>query len=367
LRLDLARVDFLSSAGVRVLLRAYKQLQGLQGRFTIINPSEPVKKVLELSGLTALLLAAPAAPSVPDLTVIPSTRVERGPVAFELFEPDRQARLRCQLVGDPARLHDCQIGPDDCRRLRFPESALGVGLGALGNDFADCKQRFGEFLAVSGTAAYLPTDGNGVPDYLVAHAAAVPDLEVCYAITCEGSFGRLARFETRAEEPVPLAELMDACLDLSATELAGIVMIAETSGLMGAALRRSPALGPAEGAPFAFPGVRDWLSFTAESAFPRSLALVVGVAGRNPSAKLAPFVRPLDAGALAGHFHAAAFTYQPLPRGFIDLKTTVVNLFETQTLQGVLHLLNDMREISVSGQSRFVRGACWMGPIGEVA
>ena len=247
--------------------------------------------------------------------------------------------------------------------MRFPENAIGIGLGALGNDFADCKDRFGEFLAVGGAAAYLPTDGTGVPDYLLGRETAVPDLEVCYAVTCEGGFGRLARFETRADEPVPLAELVEGCLELAHTELAAVVMVAETSGLMGAALRRSPARGPVDGAPFTFPDVRDWLSFTAESSFPRSLTLVVGVAGRNPPAKLEPFVRPLREKSLSGHFHAAAFSYTPLPRGAIELTPTVGNLFETQTLQGVLHLLNDMSEISVSGQSRFIRGACWIGPI----
>ena len=57
LRFDLSEVVFLSSAGVRVLLRTYKQLQGIQGKLIVSNPSEPVLKVLELSGLTALLLA----------------------------------------------------------------------------------------------------------------------------------------------------------------------------------------------------------------------------------------------------------------------------------------------------------------------
>lgn len=364
LRLELSEVVFLSSAGVRVLLRSYKQLQALQGKLAIANASEPVKKVLELSGLTALLLAPTSlGPSTADVTVIAASRVERGGVSFELFESDTQARLRCQLVGDPGRLEGCRFGPEDCRRMRFPENAIGLGLGALGNDFNDCKDRFGEFLAVGGAAAYLPTDGTGVPDYLVGREKAVADLEVCYAVTCEGVFGRLARFETRADEPVPLAELVEGCLDLARSELAAVVMVAETSGLLGAALRRSPARGPAEGAPFAFPEVRDWLSFTAESAFPRALTLVVGIAGRNPPEKLGPFVRPLREKSLAGHFHAAAFSYTPLPRGAIEMKATVGNLFETQTLQGVLHLLNDMSEISVSGQSRFVRGACWIGPI----
>jgi len=48
------------------------------------------------------------------------------------------------------------------------------------------------------------------------------------------------------------------------------------------------------------------------------------------------------------------------------MKTTVSTLFEAETLQGVLHLLNDDREITGAGQSEFVRGACWIGPITEV-
>ena len=41
-----------------------------------------------------------------------------------------------------------------------------------------------------------------------------------------------------------------------------------------------------------------------------------------------------------------------------------MNLFETESLLGVLHLLNDTREVVGIGQSEFIRGACWAGPAG---
>ena len=79
-------------------------------------------------------------------------------------------------------------------------------------------------------------------------------------------------------------------------------------------------------------------------------------------------LRPLEGGSgTAGHFHAAAFSYRPLQKGRIDLKTTVKSVFEAQTLQGVLHLLGDDREIVAAGQSEFVRGSCWVSPIVVVA
>ena len=67
-----------------------------------------------------------------------------------------------------------------------------------------------------------------------------------------------------------------------------------------------------------------------------------------------------------GHFHAAPFSHRTLPIGEIDLKGTVASLFETQHLQGVLHLLADYREAAGLGESEFVRGACWAAPLGDI-
>jgi hypothetical protein len=91
------------------------------------------------------------------------------------------------------------------------------------------------------------------------------------------------------------------------------------------------------------------------------------VGGGHPG-ELAPAVRPLGPGAdLWGHLHAAAFSFRPLGRGAIDLRATVASLFEGQTLLGILHLLYDDRGVSGAGESEFVRGACWVGPIGTPA
>src|SRR5205814_3137214 len=64
----------------------------------------------------------------------------------------------------------------------------------------------------------LPTDGTQVPDYLVAKGASVPDLQVCYGLACDGTAGRVARFEARAEEAIPLTELAAGCLDIANAE-----------------------------------------------------------------------------------------------------------------------------------------------------
>jgi anti-anti-sigma factor len=369
--LDMSAVTYLSSMGVGLLVRFQKELNRLGGKFKVINPSEPVKEVLTVVRLHALLIGEPpglrggnTTTSFPALRHS-ETQVRNG-VAYETFDYDVERPISCRSVGDASlQLKGRRYGPEDCPAVVLGGDAFAVGVGALGQSFDDCQGRFGEFLAAAGAAAYLPTDGTNVPDYFLLGGSTVPRVRLCYGLVCEGPFARLARFESRREAgTVTLTELAEAALDLAQADAVGLVAVAESAGLMGAALCRTPAVeGPSDDR-FAHPQIRDWLSFTGEHIGRGTTALVVGVAARGINNVLGALLRPLGAAPTpVGHFHAAAFSYRTLPKGEIELQSTVAALFEQQSLQNILHLLGDYREGAGMGESEFVRGACWIGPI----
>jgi anti-anti-sigma factor len=369
LHLNLSEISFLSSAGVGLLVKFHTQLKSMGGSFVITSPSDRVKQVLDLCHLSPILLAGtPAAPSV-HLKEKEARRFSSPAGSFEVIECVQEKPLIWQRIGDPDLLKGCRFSEKDCRTVAFPPATFGLGLGAFGNGFEDAQTRFGEFLAVDGSAAYLPTDGTNVPDFVVASGELVPEMNVLYGLRCDGGFTHLVRFETaNAEGPIALAALARTALEVSGAAVIGTVMVVESAGLVGAALRHSPAAatGGSE-APFKYPEVRSWLSFSTERLYSRSLALISGMAAASDCRSLAPMLRPLGAEAWPqGHFHAAAFSYRPLKKGSIDLKTTVTTLFETETLQGVLHLLNDDRQAAGQQQSEFVRGACWIAAASEI-
>ena len=385
LRLDLSEVGFLSSAGIGILVKFYQALKKIQGSFSISKASERVSKTIELCGLKEVLLtdtrvgldcsAEKAVQPVVELRRV--EQIETPQAIFDVHTLEPEAGLTCCIVGLPGPLEECQFGKENCRTLEFPDSTFAIGLGALGQSFEECRCRFGEFIAVAGAVAYLPTDGTNVPDYLIAAESALPDVQVCYGVACHaasmGGFSKLLRFETKKDTgPVTLAHVVESCLDIAKSTRAGIVIVAETAGLIGAALRRSPTQQIHKQSPLQFPQVREWLSFSAEPAHTRSVALIAGIALREHCEALGPVLRPLDGSTangttpIASHFHAAAFSYRPLQKGAIDLNRTVRKLFEEQTLESVLHLLNDNRPIVGAGQSEFIRGACWIGTIQQV-
>lgn len=366
IRLDMAKIDYLSSAGIRILLKYWKELRKINGLFEVFSPSDTVRNILRISGMLELLEEKPGVVEGDELREQAPVALQReGGGRFALYHPAPETKLLLRLVGRPERLAGTGFTAQDVTELVLPRTTMAVGVGAFGADFHECSSRFGEFLAAGGATICLPTDGSGTPDDQVAVEAFVPTIQALYAAVCEGSFAHFFQFEPDESggQSLPLTRLVDTAFSLCNASCVGLVLIAETDGLVGAHLRRPPVAEFAS-TPFAFPEVRNWLALTTERMYPRSLALVAGIAAKGDDPRLAAFIRPLGGETgLSGHIHAAAFSYRALPDGLLDLSTTVTNLLETQSLQGVLHLINDSRGISGIGESHFIRGALWAGPL----
>ncbi|MBI5367332.1 MAG: STAS domain-containing protein [Planctomycetes bacterium] len=369
LRLDLSATNYISSVALGLLVRTLKQLHALDGTFAVVRPAAEVAAVLQVTHLAPLLVeTAEAAEALQVSTVVWRGRgrdaeAARAGVATEVRPLAVGGAMSYSPLGDPRFLEGGGPAAATCRAVPFPESVVGVGLGAFGADGADCRGRFGEFLAAGGCAACLPTDGRNVVDYVLRTGDLVPTVQVLSGLACSGTWSHLARFEPAGEPGcAPLSLLAEGVLEVAAADTAALVMIAETAGLVGATLRASPDLTPPASAFFAHPEIQKRLSFAPERVHARSLALVVGVITRNAPSALAPRVRPLKAG-VHGHLHAVTFPFRPLRKKESDLVATVRSLFESGGHLGVLHLLNDDRPIDGAGESVFVRGSCWLAPV----
>lgn len=359
---NMSNVAYLSSAGIAVLVGFYKQLAEIDGSFVVTEPSPVVLKILEMTRLSPLLLRAEG--DTGPISVERAGRaLARENVTFQITDAHGRGGFNCTTIGDPAMLQSGGYNARHAQLVTFGRDRFGLGLGAFGANFEDCRGRYGEFLAIAGAAAYLPTDGSNVPDYIVETGSLLPEVNVLNAIVCEGVFASVARFEA-SDRFTSLSEVVEAALDIADADEVAVAMVAETNGLIGAALRRSPAVADPEPlARFNHPEIRKWISFTAEPAYTGSLCIIAGVAARGTSSRMQSMLRPMSKRTnVSGHFHAAACRYRPLKKKETDLAATVKPLMEAQSLQGVIHLLPDFRQSGV-GESSFIRGACWIGPI----
>jgi hypothetical protein len=223
----------------------------------------------------------------------------------------------------------------------------------------------GELLGVAGVVAFLPVDGALVPDYLSTLPGSAASTVLASGLTCDGGFSHLIRFDTvHHDDPVPLSELAAVCLDAVSAEAVGIVVVAESAGLVGASRQRVPRAP--EALRFESNTLQDWLTFTAEPAHEKTTVLITGIVARSATPPLTEHLRPLRVrDDLLGHLHAAVFAYRPVPRRTVALEPLVASLYEHQRLRTVLHLIDDAR-VAGAGESRLVRGLVWAAPIAAI-
>lgn len=358
--LDAEQIEYLSSAGIRTLLKAHRELNSVNGSFSLSAASSFVISTLTMSGFQSLL-------SLGEQTDYPGRtgesedsgdgrKGENG--VLEVHELQKGGCLEMERLGGWTPWQ--AVAPSHCGELSFEAELISLGIGAPEADYEEAKRRLGEFLGVAGCAAFLPGDGGDVPDYLLAEERFVPKLLVADALVARGQFSHLLRFQPgRNNASLGMARLVDGILGMTKADSAAFVILAEVDGLVGVSLSKSPGLIEPPGFDKAPPALGDWLSFCGERAHGGAQALIVGFVGPQ-----SPALPPLPARPGLGlHAHAVVFPYRPLPKGRIPLAETVRQVFRGAEPLAFLHLLEDPRPSIGLGESSFVRGACWCAPL----
>jgi anti-sigma B factor antagonist len=363
IRLDLGQTAFLSSAGIRGLFETHRAAQAAGGSCLIRRASDTVRRVLDLTRLTPILVeqASGAAPRARTAAAEPGD-VSHGPVTLVRCVRPAAHPLAATLWGSP----DAALAGDvrtSCAR-RLPRHAFGFGLGGLADPAGDAS-RAGELAAACGTVFHRPPRPHAAVDFLVPTGDLLADVDLVAALTWEGVPSGQAGFEPTGDEPaVRLDDLVEAILAESPGDTVAVVVAGEIQGLVGAELIRP--LGEAGAGDTPRAGTRDvassWLSFSREPVFARQTALIVGIATRSGDGPLGGFVRGVPGRTFRTHFHGVVFPFRPIRRGGADLAATVADLAASRPL-AVMHLIADPRPVLGSGVSEFVRGAAWFAPL----
>jgi anti-anti-sigma factor len=365
-RLDLTEVTYISSAATAVLERWRRELAVLRGDIQLTALSPAVRETMAITGWSPEADPGRRGGSIPrEQSTWQLRAVSASSGEYQTSTNDPDASLTCRLLGQ-ARLDRPPVGGADAAVVDLTADTFGLGLGAIGWDVAEARGRVGELVAMAGCVAHFPSDGARKADYIIGDGGA-PRAVLASGLVCTGGFAKLVRFGPQGDSgAIPLSELAAVCLEAAGDGIAaGVVIAAETAGLTGARLLRSPVAGD-ESLSFEVPAIRDWISFAPEKTHGLTTALIAGVVARAAEPPLDEYLLPLEVTErLHGHFHAAVFGYHPLPQRTVELGALVRGVFAEHPLRDVLHLLWDDREDGV-GESALVRGVGWVAPITRI-
>ncbi|MEI7831302.1 MAG: STAS domain-containing protein [Prolixibacteraceae bacterium] len=356
--IEAAGLDFLSSAGIRSLVRVYKELAFVKGSFIIVNATEFVAGTLITTGFGNWL-----SDSLPDDLVLTAELTETNKSSSaESYKIKGSGGLEIKLINgwqDWKEIDETAI-----QVIKFHPDIFSLGIGSTSADIRKARNQFGEMMAVGGNVIFQVPEEHGHPDYLLAVNEFVPEMTVLNALVCRGEMSGMFRFAPTANNSaLTISEISEQVLSNASSSVAGFVVIAEIGGLVGANLIQSPGkIGnqPVED----LSEVRDWLSYSGEKVFSGEQAILFGVVAKASKIKNSNLLKPLPSNpALAGHMHVAVFPFQPIPNGQLDLKLQTDKFFAGPPPLALIHLIDDDRPLIGLGESSFIRGACWFAPI----
>lgn len=357
--LNMAGVQYLSSAGIRILISQYKKIKKIGGQFILEALSDSVSEVLTMVGMITMLTKGTQETGVTEK--VKSKFMEINQYRFH-HESLSNESMTLRLTGNPGLSLTSAFTEGDSHTIKFSAKHYGLGIGAIGEDFADCKSRYGEFLALGEALVYKPADGSKVPDYTVKTGRLEPEINALCSLQAEGVFCHRINFEPMEISPsIPLETLTSGFAQVTGLKSFVFLLIAESGGLVGVSLNAPPVGGKQL---FDFPGIRENIHYTTEPAYSRMLTVSLGFYVVDPEEPLKSFLRPVKPGSSAFiHTHAAVFPFQALPKKETSAGKLILHLFESSIAEDVLHLISDSREFNGLGDSIFKQGVAWIGKL----
>jgi len=350
---ELGDVHYISSAGLRVFLEVQKQLRNVEGEIFLFGLAGTAMKAFEMSGFLPLFkimssrTEAEAALKPADnrldvesreVTGISFRHIQRGGLPTDL-----------KIIGSQERLRSSTYTKSDVITLPANEISYGFGLAALGDEYDEYSNLFGEGLVLNRNLFFYPTAKHPVADFMLCtQTSSNPEYRFLNGAGFSGPFHHVLSFESN-EGPVEVHNLVRALLDFTAGNVAGVVLLAESKGFWGMNIRKSPVgeNKPENGKDiFDRTNFSEWMNFPVEPGEINHIIACAGIAVRDRNAGRGEFISLLPEGSHF-HMHGAVFPKTPLSKEAAQFEkelNRIVNELEVSKVQHVL------------GQSKFGSG-----------
>jgi anti-anti-sigma factor len=350
--LNFELVKYMSSAGLRTLLVLQKKLLNAGGELVLYKVAPNIYKILSSSGFDKIFRIVDQPNEISsvfqgDQGTQPAIREING-INFS-YKKRQASPGRIFPIGSLSKLRRSEFTESDVVRIKASEIGYGLGLAAAGSDFTDYSDYFGEAAVINRDLFYYPAVERPKTDYML-YSESDEDLEYnfLYGFGFNGMFEYVLNFENQRERSVSIEHLLESLLEFTGHDLFGIVILAESDGLMGMHLKKSPVLGNRPDNIddiFSEKNISSWMDFPIEPTDRGSAVIACGVAAPEDA----------EMGELSEifsrknnyHIHGLIFD-KALLNTDIDKFNKEINRTMTQTnIRKVQHL---------TGKSRFRKG-----------
>jgi anti-anti-sigma factor len=350
LLVDMAGVNYVSSAGLRVFISIQKELKKVRGEVILAGITEQVLEIFRMSGFTQIFRIISGVEDVSGLfqTGSEPTGVivkDMGEISIEYAERKTQRGV-LSSVGSQDKTETSSFTKEDVVAVRPPEMQFGCGLAALGNTWDEYKDLFGESMAVNNSFFFYPAIKHSSVDFVIdAHKGPGLTYKILHGFGFKGDYRYILTFRHKQNGCVDLSSLVESFLAVSDASILGLVILAESKGLLGMRLKRAPIMEQKPGngkSIFEGENFPQWIDFPIEPSYVNHVVAATGIAARDRGF-LTPKNRSLFSEGSSFHIHGCIFDKAPIGNNVNEFDNEMKRIFNELSAHEIQHLLGGSR------------------------
>lgn len=288
LLIDFSEVNYISSAGLRIFVGMQKNLKKIGGEVIFYSIFPTVYEVFRISGLNKVFRIAGDKSVLPEMLGFndeeETGRLETNGIKVEFVKHHHQPG-KLFTIGSQNKLSISEYSSDDVIRINPDDIEFGTGLAALGDNYEDYKNVFGESLVIHKNFYSYPAVKKSLVDFML-FSQANSDLKYnfLYGFGFKGSYTSVIKLE-KEDSALTLTDIISITQDFSSKNIYGLLLLGESAGFYGMHLKKIPVAEnkPDSGNIFDRQNFPEWIDLPLESANLNNIVAAVGVVVKDKS------------------------------------------------------------------------------------
>ena len=347
---DLSKVTYMSSAGLRVILQTHKSLKQIGGELIFVSAPPIVMEVFRVSGMTNFFRLLPdlksllsLEKSIPDVSEIIEIVID----GIVLEERKISNPPGCLFsIGNNEKLETSSYSISDVVTIKPAAIKYSAGLAALGNDFGEYQTLFGESIVIGHHFFSYPAVPKPIIDYSYFQPASDNALNFLNGFGFNGEFSRILRFSP-GQPPETIENLLKVAATVAESNIFGVVILGASGGIEWMHLKNVPVAVNhlSAGTIFDHGHFPQWLNFSIEPDEFNKTIVACGIVVKNKES-VPETIRQFLPVSGNSHLHGLLLENGLWSNSIVEFEKELFRVIKEFNTEKVLHLLSSSRLIN---------------------